>query len=550
MFTEHFSRKCACLQWLPQCRMAELFALSLLMMLTALPVVHAVPMINSYQGTLPITYNTTVNLTFSLYNVPGAGKPLWTETHPNVAVKAGSFSVYLGSKVALPPDAIQGERYLGVIVNNQKELLPRQALVSGFFAMRAGVAESVAVGSITADKLGAASITTEKVAAGAVTGDKLAASVITTDKIANGAVTKEKLSADVQQKLAQVGTGSLPAAVATLNVTEKLKIGKNSLYLGPTIPTATDNSIYSDGSDLLLQSSSNVFNTVINANNTGKVGIGTNDPKAKLEVAGMVRVSTHTITSSDLTEGLLFNYETGVGKGTDIISTRGGLDFNKLALNGSVITLNATSRGNVGIGTDTPKAKLDVEGEIQGKLWYSQEFLWSQSFPAVKMSPANDGFCFLTAVQGKFVGYGDVSVYIKDGFWYLGGNSGQAHVVGKARCSGKSFTPELPSDSWITRIQSGSPFKMILDDTKFADPDNNWSPMGTIKAGNTYTCTYGGAAFTCSGYNQGARRDGSWTYGGVNPTSKEISLWGRKFTFDDAGEIYDYQYGHVGYLSK
>jgi len=234
--------------------------------------------------------------------------------------------------------------------------------------------------------------------------------------------------------LAQVGTGSLPAAVATLNVTEKLKIGKNSLYLGPTIPTATDNSIYSDGSDLLLQSSSNVFNTVINANNAGKVGIGTTDPKEKLDIAGRVRISNSS-WSAQRQPGLELYFDGAANEGSEITSifkTSLGLspEFSPLTitaapiimisqtgkstspiapirLTGSPIILNGDYQttqkvsigtaknvnmldiagsvaigsgyagtktvstnglvveGSVGIGTATPRAKLDIVGGIR-----------------------------------------------------------------------------------------------------------------------------------------------------------------------------------------
>jgi len=362
----------------------------------------------------------------------------------------------------LPPDAIQGERYLGVIVNNQKELLPRQALVSGFFAMRAGVAESVAVGSITADKLGAASITTEKVAAGAVTGDKLAASVITTDKIANGAVTQEKLSADVQQKLAQ--TGGLPAAVATLNVTEKLKVGKNSLYLNGTAqPVGTpDNSIHTDNGALSVQSKTgNDQNTVINANNAGKVGIGTNDPKDKLNVAGRVLIS-HSPWSVGRQPGLELYFDQNPLDGSDITSILNAspLTFSQLNITGSPIVVNslkdASSIGtidltgnpiilnsrfaqsashNVGIGTRTPRARLDIVGGIR-----------TAKGDSIQGDVANVGYAFESDGDTGMFSYGGTTT----------GGSTLAFKVDNSRMLGIGRWGVSIGETWMNNLPEGT----------------------------------------------------------------------------------------------
>jgi hypothetical protein len=69
-----------------------------------------------------------------------------------------------------------------------------------------------------------------------------------------------------------------------------LKIGTNSIYLASVDQgTGTNNNIYATG-DLLIQSTAaNSFNTIINANNTGNVGIGISTPANKLEVAGTIR---------------------------------------------------------------------------------------------------------------------------------------------------------------------------------------------------------------------------------------------------------------------
>lgn len=78
--------------------------------------------------------------------------------------------------------------------------------------------------------------------------------------------------------------------IGTAHVSHSLKIGNNSIYIASVNQgTGTNNNIYATD-DLLIQSDAgNSFNTIINANNTGYVGIGISNPGHKLEVAGTVR---------------------------------------------------------------------------------------------------------------------------------------------------------------------------------------------------------------------------------------------------------------------
>ena len=59
---------------------------------------------------------------------------------------------------------------------------------------------------------------------------------------------------------------------------------------------------------------------------------------------------------------------------------------------------------------------------------------WRQGEPAVRLIRKSEGFCALSLVTGAFSGGGEVvKVWVApDGYWYLGGQSGQEGVA--AQC--------------------------------------------------------------------------------------------------------------------
>ena len=113
--------------------------------------------------------------------------------------------------------------------------------------------------------------------------------------------------------------------------------------------------------------SSNPTMTLSGAN----VGIGTTTPSYKLDVAGDIRLTGNGIYNSS-------GYQLIQGNATDWIRignasfTNGAAIYNNIATNGGLAVGtftkpaagNITASGNVGIGTTSPAAKLDVEGGI------------------------------------------------------------------------------------------------------------------------------------------------------------------------------------------
>ena len=87
----------------------------------------------------------TATLVFTLYDAATAGNVLWTETQMTT-LDGGYFSTQLGQVTAIPTTAFNGSaRYLGVSVNGDPEMTPRQTVASTPYAL---VADN-ATGNIT-----------------------------------------------------------------------------------------------------------------------------------------------------------------------------------------------------------------------------------------------------------------------------------------------------------------------------------------------------------------------------------------------------------------
>ena len=109
------------------------------------------PQTLSYQGSLTDASGSPVDgtptITFSLYDTAAGGTALWQETR-SVTVTNGAFHVILGTDAANPLEAsIFGTPlYLGIAVDGDAEMTPRQALAAVGYAIRSSVAESLAPG--------------------------------------------------------------------------------------------------------------------------------------------------------------------------------------------------------------------------------------------------------------------------------------------------------------------------------------------------------------------------------------------------------------------
>lgn len=111
----------------------------------------AVPEAVGYQGTLTdaggVLVTAALPFTFRIYADEVGGSSIWEETHPSVDVLEGSFTVILGSTEPLTAAVFSGssDLWLGIQVDIDTEMAPRQLVASVPFALHAGVAMSAIV---------------------------------------------------------------------------------------------------------------------------------------------------------------------------------------------------------------------------------------------------------------------------------------------------------------------------------------------------------------------------------------------------------------------
>ena len=197
-----------------------------------------------------------------------------------VTIAEGEFSVLVGTGTATAgtplgysetskgpttlkiSDAFGGvTRYLGVTIDDgttavDNEISPRQQIVSGAFALRSKVAESVDGLAITTAMLANNSVTTTQVNNAAITTSKLAASAVTATQIADATITSAKIAADTilatNIAAGAVGTSEIldgtiaTADIANLAVTTA-KIATDTILAGNIAADAVGTSEILDG---------------------------------------------------------------------------------------------------------------------------------------------------------------------------------------------------------------------------------------------------------------------------------------------------------------
>lgn len=146
-------------------RKLALLASLLMVSVSAFAQTTPAPELISFQGKLvtpsgnPVE-DGTYSIRFSLWSAATGGTEKWFQLMNPVMVKNGGFAVLLGNGIPISADIVNGDTYLEIKVGNDAPLSPRQQLVSVAYALKANTVPDNA-------------ITTPKIADGAVTDAKI-----------------------------------------------------------------------------------------------------------------------------------------------------------------------------------------------------------------------------------------------------------------------------------------------------------------------------------------------------------------------------------------
>ncbi len=140
-------------------RSTIILAVGLLALLASVPLLGAdiAPNVINYQGRLlddmgnPV--EGTVAMVFTIYGSADGNDIIWQETHSNVQIEDGLFQVLLGTgDIPVPvDDAVfsAAERWLGVRVGQQPEVIPRTRLAAVPYSERVNTIDQASAGVLT-----------------------------------------------------------------------------------------------------------------------------------------------------------------------------------------------------------------------------------------------------------------------------------------------------------------------------------------------------------------------------------------------------------------
>lgn len=236
----------------------------------------SVPALINYQGRAtdasgavlgtPAPVNRTI--IFRIWDSPSSTAPanrLYSEQQ-NVTITGGDFSVMIGAgtpvaaDVGNPYSSLSGAlfggvtRFLGITIDdgdgnlaNDPEGSPRQQIVSGAFALRAQIAESVTPGAVTSAALASNAVTGAALAAGSVTSAKISNGVVGTTQLADSAVTPAKLAA-AAVGTAQLADGAVTSAKLAGTSLDATKLAAGAITLAKVGTDAVTSAKIVDGS--------------------------------------------------------------------------------------------------------------------------------------------------------------------------------------------------------------------------------------------------------------------------------------------------------------
>lgn len=337
-----------------------------------------VPKTMSYQGLLtnpsgsPVA-NGTYSLQFGLFDSSSGGNQRWSENQTSIDVNKGRFSVTLGSvtplnlqfdrKLYLEVTALSGPGISGTLT-----FAPRSELTSAPYAFRADTAEFARAAAgllgVCEDLNAAYNCPTPGAGATISTAGGIPVNIAGPDGLTvNGSVGIGTTTLSPQIKLEAKGSIS----VYGIDGNTSLFFGREQSGLAPPATDFGEWGIqyWSGGLNFWKPSGSSggFGNNFLFLKDNGNVGIGTATPSEKLQVSGgnaLIQGVNNFQAPNDEAKLIL-------GDGNHYIKSvygsGGGVTIGTYQVPDGIVLSQGT--GNVGIGTPSPGAKLEVAGQIK-----------------------------------------------------------------------------------------------------------------------------------------------------------------------------------------
>jgi fibronectin-binding autotransporter adhesin len=292
------------------------------------------------------------------------------------------------------------------------------------------------------------------------------------------------------------GSLDVDTGIKLLNIspvfTSQRHVNAYGLYIDPTYTSVSGNQNFT-----AIQTTKG---NVLLATTSGSVGIGTTSPNNKLFVVSDITASTPSTypgsfgSASTPAKHLVLGYDTTNDIGV-INAVHDSTAWKNIAL--------ATLGGNVGIGTTSPGAALEVAGDI---------YLGSAADRVLKVvSPTSTGAgksLTISAASGTTAGAGG-SLTFNAGSGVGGGASGNINLSSESVAIGRSYTTtngvyQLDVKSSLpTRFYNSSTIYYLLNQTTYSESFLTAQGYGVSLFANPQVSSYVGSAGTYSGQSAG-----------------------------------------------